>query len=81
MADETTNPSTDAKSVFTSKTVIGIIIASLPSVLSAFGINVAAGFASGAQSVVDAAITLGGAAIALWGRLTATKSLILFPKK
>jgi len=78
MAIETeTNP---PKNVFASKTIWGVIIAALPGILKIFGIDVAPGFSEHAQALIDGGITLFGSLLAFWGRITATKSLVVFKK-
>lgn len=69
----------DTKSLFQSKTLIGVVIAALPVILGLFGYKVsdAASFTAGSEEIVTAVITLAGSAVAIWGRLTATKALVV----
>lgn len=69
----------EIKSMFASKTLWGIIIASLPSVLGMFHLHITdtAAFAAGAQDMVDTIITLSGSVFAAYGRFKATTSLVV----
>lgn len=67
------------KAALGSKTVWGVIIASLPTVLGLFNLHVtdAAAFAQGAQEIVDQGLALSGAVLAIYGRIVAAKSLVV----
>jgi len=69
----------EIKSLFASKTLWGVVIAALPTVLALFGYKVAdvAAFTAGADQLVDGIITLVGSALAIYGRLKATASLVV----
>ena len=69
----------ETKSVFASKTIWGIVIAAIPTVLGLFHLHVTdvAAFTQGAQDIVDALITLSGSVVAIWGRIVATKNLVV----
>ena len=69
----------EIKSMFVSKTLWGIVIAALPSVLGMFHLHItdAAAFAAGAQDVVDTIITLSGSVFAAYGRFKATTALVV----
>ena len=69
----------ETKSILQSKTIWGIAIAALPTLLSLFGLSVTdvAAFSAGATEIVDALITLAGSAVAVWGRIAATKNLVV----
>lgn len=69
----------EIKSLFASKTVWGVVIAALPTVLAVFGYKVSdvAAFTAGADQLVDGIITLVGSALAIYGRLKATASLVV----
>lgn len=69
----------DIKSMFASKTLWGIVIAALPTVLGLFGFKItdAAAFASGSTELVDTVITLAGSVLAAYGRFKATSSLVV----
>lgn len=69
----------EIKSLFASKTVWGVVIAALPTVLAVFGYKVSdvAAFSAGADQLVDGIITLVGSALAIYGRLKATASLVV----
>jgi hypothetical protein len=69
----------EIKSIFASKTMWGILITALPTVLGLFKLHVTdvAAFTAGAQELVDVAITLGGALFAAYGRLKATSALVV----
>lgn len=70
---------TDTKSLFQSKTIIGVVIAALPAVAGLLGYKVSdvAAFTSGAEEAVAAIITLVGSAVAIYGRLKATSKLVV----
>jgi cation transporter-like permease len=78
---DTTTIQTDAKSVFQSSTVWGIVIAMIPQVLAIFHVQVAPGFGDAVNQLVSECMSFGGSALALWGRITATKKLVIFPSK
>lgn len=69
----------ETKSIFASKTVWGIVIAALPTVLGLFKLHVTdvAAFTQGATEIADAVMALGGSALAIYGRYTATKNLVV----
>ena len=69
----------ETKSVFASKTVWGIAIAALPTLLGLLGYKVSdvAAFTSGAEDAINSIITLVGSAVAIWGRIVATKNLVI----
>lgn len=69
----------ETKSVFASKTIWGVVIAALPTVLALVGYKVSdvAAFTSGAEEIVGAIVTLAGSAVAIWGRISATKALVV----
>ena len=69
----------EIKSVFASKTMWGILIAALPTVLGLFKFHVTdvAAFAAGAQDLVDTGLTLVGSVLAAYGRLKATSALVI----
>ena len=69
----------DVKSLFASRTLWGVVISIIPTVLGLFHYHItdAAAFASGAQDVVDTVITLSGAVLAAYGRIKATAALVV----
>lgn len=69
---------TETKSLLASKTLWGVLIAALPTLANALGYKIAdaASFTSGATELVDAVITLVGSALAVYGRVRATASLV-----
>ena len=69
----------EIKSVFASKTVWGIVIAALPTVLGLFHFKItdAAAFAAGSSDLVDGITTLVGSALAIYGRFKATSALVV----
>lgn len=69
----------EIKSIFLSKTLWGVLVAALPTVLGLFGYKVAdvAAFSAGADSLVDSGITLAGLALAAYGRFKATAALVV----
>ena len=58
---------TETKSLFQSKTIIGIVIAALPALLGLFGYQVsdAAAFAAGSEDAINSLVTLAGSAVAV----------------
>lgn len=68
----------ESKSLFASKTLWGVVIAALPSLAKLFGYDIAdvAGFTQGANEAVDGIVTLVGSALAVYGRLKATATLV-----
>lgn len=71
------NPET--KSILASKTLWGVLIAALPTVLGLFGLHVtdAAQFTADAGQIVDQVITLAGSVLAVYGRVKATAALVV----
>ena len=69
----------ETKSLLQSKTLWGLVISLLPTVLGLFHLHVtdAAAFAAGAQDIVDTVVTLGGAVFAAYGRIKATAALVV----
>lgn len=69
----------EVKSLFASKTLWGILIAALPTVLGLFHLHITdvATFTQNATDIVDSVLTLAGSVLAVWGRVTATKSLVI----
>jgi hypothetical protein len=70
---------TETKSLFASKTLWGVLIAALPTVLGLFKLHITdvAAFTAGAQEIVDTVLTLSGLIFAAYGRVTATASLVV----
>lgn len=66
---------TDSKSVFASKTVWGAVIALVASGLGLLGIPFAEGDQAQMVELATQAATLIGAALALYGRIAATRKL------
>lgn len=69
----------ETKSLFQSKTIIGIVIAALPTLLGLFGYQVSdvTAFAAGSEDAINSLVTLAGSAVAVWGRVTATSKLVI----
>lgn len=69
----------ETKNILASKTIWGVVIAALPTLLSLLGYKVSdvAAFTSGAEDAINSIITLAGSAVAVWGRITATKNLVV----
>lgn len=69
----------ETKNILQSKTVWGIVIAALPTLLALCGYKVSdvAAFTSGAEDAINSIVTLAGSAVAIWGRITATKNLVI----
>lgn len=53
------------------KTILGALIAAVPTLAALFGFDVAPGFSEEANAAVTDILTLIGAAIAIYGRLVA----------
>lgn len=68
----------ETKSILSSKTIWGVVIAALPTVLGLFHLRIAdlSAFTSGATEIVDTVITLAGAVFAAYGRIKATAALV-----
>jgi len=64
--------------ILTSKTIIGVVIAAIPTILGFFGFKVGdiAVFTDVTTVAVDSVITLVGSALAVYGRIVAVKGLI-----
>ncbi|KKM75467.1 hypothetical protein LCGC14_1389890 [marine sediment metagenome] len=62
-----------------SKTILGIILSVLPTILPAFGVSFGADDAQLINGFVDASIQLVGAALAIYGRWVATQSVSVKP--
>lgn len=69
----------DTKSLLASKTLWGVVIAALPSILGLFGKQVSdvAAFTAGSEALVDQVIALVGSALAIYGRFKATTALVV----
>lgn len=66
----------DVKSLFQSKTLLGIAVSALGKILSAFfGVTIDDQTEAQLLSLVSLAISFGGDAIAVFGRIKATKRL------
>jgi len=74
---DTTSTQPEVKSVFTSKTILGVVVAAIPSVLALFGIKVLPGFSEASSLLIESLMTFGGSAVAIWGRIVATKKLVV----
>lgn len=70
---------TETKSLFASKTIIGVVIAALPTILGLFGFQVSdvAAFTAGSEDAVNSVMTLVGSALAVYGRAKATAKLVV----
>lgn len=71
----------NTKSILTSKTIWGALLALLPALLSLFGLDTLPGFQEQASAVVEQVITLVGGALAIYGRIVATKQLVVTTPK
>jgi len=69
----------DTKSIFASKTMWGILVAALPTVLGLFKFQVSdiAAFTAGAEELINSAVTIVGLAGAAYGRFKATSALVV----
>lgn len=70
---------TGTKSIFSSLTMLGIIVALLTRILAIFGIDLGADSAGLLSNAIDAATPFIGSLIAIYGRIRATKSLAFHP--
>lgn len=69
----------NTKSIFASKTIWGIIISALPTILGLFGLHVAdtGAFTDDVGKNIEEITTLAGAALAAYGRVKATSALVV----
>lgn len=67
----------NTKSILQSKTVWGAIVAALPALLRILGLDTLPGFDEAAGDLATQITTLAGAALAVYGRLKATKQLVV----
>lgn len=65
------------KSVFASKTIWGILLAAAPTVAQLFGYQLSAQFSEHASALIDQLVQLGGLVFAAYGRIVATKQLVV----
>lgn len=70
---------TDTKSPLGSLTIGGVLVAILPTILGVFGVDLDADTASALAHTVDLGLTFGGAALAIYGRIRATKRIATNP--
>ena len=68
------------KSAFRAKTIWGLLLMLLPVLSQALGWEWTDADTAGVENFVELALALGGAAVALWGRLTAKHKLTVLPK-
>ncbi len=64
--------------ILKSKTIWGVLIAAIPTLLGFFGLQVGdiGVFTDLANNAVDSLVTLAGSALAVYGRIVAVKGLI-----
>ena len=69
----------EIKATFASKTLWGVVIAALPTILALFGFKIAdlSAFTENAGNIVDGLTTLIGSALAIYGRFKATTALVV----
>lgn len=69
----------ETKSLFTSKTIIGVVIAALPTILGLFGISVSdlPGFTANVDQIANGLVELFGSGLAIYGRIKATTALVV----
>ncbi len=69
----------NSKSFLTSKTLWGVLIAALPTLLGLFHLHITdvGTFTTNVQDIVDQVTTLGGSALAVYGRVKATTALVV----
>lgn len=72
----------DVKSIFASKTLWGILISVVPTILQGAGITAdqATGAVTDVQAIINHVMQLLGVVLAVWGRFTATKALTVTGK-
>ena len=68
---------TGTKSIFQSKTVAGLAIAGAGTVAGWFGIDLPEGIDADLMAILQAAVTLLGLVIALYGRVTAKEQIVV----
>jgi hypothetical protein len=69
------------KSILSSKTIWGLLVAALPLVASLFGFTLAPGFEAEAQATVDQLVQVAGLVFAAYGRVVATSKLVIKNEK
>ena len=69
----------EIKSVFASKTMWGLLVAALPTVLGFFKFQISdvAAFTAGAEQLINDAVLLAGLLGAAYGRFKATSALVI----
>ncbi len=65
------------KSVFQSKTLIGIIIAALPTILGIFGVADSMEITEQTEQIVSLIVEAAGSILAIYGRISATTTVSL----
>jgi len=68
-------PSTDTKPWWASRTIIGAVIAALAPLGAKLGYQIDASLQSSIVDLVVTLVTVGGSAVAVWGRVRATKTI------
>jgi uncharacterized lipoprotein NlpE involved in copper resistance len=63
------------KSPLQSRTIIGVLIALIPTILKIFGIDLGADSASTVAQAVELGFEFGGSVLAIYGRWQATKRI------
>lgn len=66
-----TGPSAGTKFILKSKTVVGVAIGFVPTLMALIGVDWSAEQTQEIKVLIDAGITLAGAGIAIWGRYSA----------
>lgn len=65
----------NTKNIFTSKTIIGILTMIAVPILAMFGFNLDAELGESLNELIANAVTMGGAMLAVYGRVVATKKI------
>lgn len=67
-----------SKTIFGSLTIWGVVVMAIPQLAGYLGITVTAADSQAIVNAVDAIMTAGGALLAIWGRIRATKQVTLY---
>lgn len=67
-----------SKTIFGSLTIWGVVVMAIPQIAGYIGLNVTAADSQAIVNAVDGILTAGGALLAIWGRIRATKQVTLY---
>ena len=71
---------TDSKWALQSKTILGALLAMLVVILPTMGISFTADDSALFSALLDKILEVGGLALAIWGRFTASSDVTVLPK-